>query len=83
MKRKKLLIINKAPFGMLVDQYKWCEYAKDALDITCLSFARPSGENTKMEGLRTINVPYVGNYAFRGYFLSCMLFLLVYSFPER
>lgn len=38
MKRPKLLIIDKAQYGYLIDSYKWCEYLKEYFDITYLCY---------------------------------------------
>ncbi len=39
--KKRLLIINKAPWGRVVDTYKWCQYLKDSYKITFISFDNP------------------------------------------
>lgn len=38
MSKPKLLIIDKAQYGYLIDSYKWCEYLKDNFDITYLCY---------------------------------------------
>lgn len=38
MGKPKLLIIDKAQYGYLIDSYKWCEYLKEYFDITYLCY---------------------------------------------
>ena len=57
--KRKLLIINKQPFGSLTDSYKWCQYLKDKYDITFISLDK----NIKKErvGFSEVNHIYVSN----------------------
>jgi glycosyltransferase involved in cell wall biosynthesis len=75
---KKLLIINKEPFGRITDTYKWCEYLKDEYSITFLCLSPQNGEKNKLEN---INIKYIKSYknkTLRGvlYILTCLWHLL-------
>lgn len=64
MKKKQLLIIDKHPFGTLVDVVKWCQYSKEKYEITLMCF--DDNIRTSMPGVRIIRIDYRGNYIKRG-----------------
>lgn len=67
--KDKLLIIDKHPFGTLIDVVKWCEYAKSKYDISliCLN----SKTELSMDGISIIRVSDRGNYLIRGLRYIC------------
>ena len=62
---RKLLIIDKNPYGVLIDTYKYCQYLQNHFDITylCVDYGYP-----KMDpGRVTVKyVPYTSSRLFRG-----------------
>lgn len=52
---RKLLIINKAPYGHLVDSYKWCLYLRTDYDITFVGLGNPV-PGTDADGIHVVSV---------------------------
>lgn len=63
--KKRLLIIDKHPFGSITDIHKWCEYLRNDYSITMLCFDT-GREKMPMDGIKFKYVNYNGNFAIRG-----------------
>lgn len=80
MKKGNLLIIDKHPFGRLVDVYKWCIYLRDDYDITLICF--DSGdEHPEIEGVEVRYVSWAGSIVIRGlrYILCCLWAIMFFK----
>ena len=71
---KELLFIDKNPFGILVDTYKYCEYLKEEYDITyvCIDYGY---KKLSMEGVKVVYVPNINTKLFRGVVFTCLALL--------
>lgn len=63
-KKEKLLIIDRHPFGTLVDTVKWCEYGRHIYDITLLCF--DDSKRKSMDGIDIVRIAYDGSIIKRG-----------------
>lgn len=81
MEKKKILIINKDPFGTLTDVYKWCYYLRDEYEVTLLCFDAAGLEKLIMEGVSVKYVSYKGSFAVRGirYLIHSLWYLLFFK----
>lgn len=77
--KPKLLIINKEPFGELIDSLKWCEYLRSSYKINFICFDS-SLSRTHMEGVGISYISSIGPRFFRGlrYILYCIFSLLFF-----
>lgn len=75
---KDVLIINKAPFGYLVDSYKWCQHLKSKCHLTYVGIGKPV-EHSDIGGLKIISVKPRNNRLFTAFcFISvCLWYILV------
>lgn len=53
--KKKLIILNTSQFGSLTDSYKWCQYLREYIDITFISF----NNKTKKMDIPGVTYKYV------------------------
>ena len=77
--KKKLLMLDKHPFGTLTDSYKWCEYLRSDYDITLICL--DDDVRLEMEGIKIVRVSKQGSYKVRGsrYILTCLWHLLFFQ----
>ena len=71
--RQKLIILNTSQFGLLTDSYKWCQYLKEYLDITFISF------DSKRKKMDIPGITYKYVFRFKNSLLRG-LWYIVYSF---
>ena len=71
---KELLFVDKNPFGILIDTYKYCEYLKEEYDITyvCIDYGY---NKLSMEGVKVVYVPNINSKLFRGVVFTCLALL--------
>lgn len=81
MRLKKLLIIDKHPFGTLTDVVKWCEYSKNYYDITLLCL--DSKKKLEMSHINIIRTRNFKNYFLRGlnYIITALVMIIRWKGP--
>jgi glycosyltransferase involved in cell wall biosynthesis len=79
--KPKLLIINKAPFGMHVDTYKYCQYLRDRYDITYICLFPSKSKKEALDGVKVVYTPSNCPKLLRGilFIVICLLKGLFYK----
>ena len=74
---KKLLIINKAPYGYLIDSYKWCLNLRDKYDVTYIGLGLPDPgvdtDRVKVISVRSRKMRFLNGISF---FATCLYHLI-------
>lgn len=60
--KRKLLIINKVPFGYHTDSYKYCQYLKDEFEITYLCLDQDK-KKIFLDDIQVVYFPYLNTHS--------------------
>lgn len=73
---KKLLILDKHPFGRLTDSYKWCQYLREDFKVTLICL--DDSVRKELDGVRIVRVSTRFNKKIRGarYIITCLWHIL-------
>ncbi len=76
---KKLLFVDKNPYGILIDTYKYCQYLQDYFDITyvCIDYGYPRIDSGRVN---VVYVPYTKYRIMRGVLFSLLSLYYVLFF---
>lgn len=76
---RKLLIIDKNPYGILIDTYKYCQYLQTHFDITyiCIDYGYPKMDPGRV---KVRYVPYTNSRIIRGIAFTLLTLYNVFIF---
>lgn len=76
MTKKRILIVDTAPLGTLVDTYKWAQYLSEQYKVTFLTFKSRDKEHVSIDGVKKIELPNYSNRFLKG--IIFLLFSIIY-----